>query len=211
MTAIIKAEPRAGSTKSSRSQLRKAGKVPATVYGKKLSPLSITIDEKELQSLFRGNPNGVVEMEVSGHGNYPVMLGEIQRDTMSRSLLHVDFRQVNMDEPIKTTVPIEMHGDCPGEREGGMLTLLLHELEIRCLPSDVPESIVIDVSALNIGESVSVGDIVPPRGVEIRSDITQILVTVLAPQKDRGEEETQEVADGVALANHEETTHTGQG
>jgi large subunit ribosomal protein L25 len=205
MTALLKAELRTDSRKSNRRQLRIAGKVPAVVYGKKIAPLSITLDEKELLSVLKRNAHGVVQMEVPGHGVYPVLLGEIQRDKLHRTVQHVDFRQISMDEPIKTSVVVELSGDCPGEREGGMLTLLLHELEIRCLPKDAPSTIAVDVTKLEIGESILVGDLAIPHGVEVRTDATNVVVTVLAPQKDRGAEETKEVAQEVAKANQGES------
>jgi large subunit ribosomal protein L25 len=205
MTALLKAELRTDSTKSYRRQLRNTGKVPAVVYGKKITPIAIFLDEKELTSMLKGNAHGVIQMDVPGQGVYPVLLGEIQRDTMLRKVTHVDFRQISMDEPIKTSVVVELSGDCPGEREGGMLTLLLHELEIRCLPKDVPASISVDVTKLEIGESVLVSDLPIPSGVEVRTDASNVVVTVLAPQKDRGAEETKEVANEVAKANQGES------
>lgn len=211
MAVSIRAELREQGTKSDRKQLRSRGKIPAVVYGKKIDRLSVTVDEKELTSLLRHNPHALLEMEVPGKGNVPVMLSEIQRDKLSRAVLHVDFHQVNLDEPIRTAVPVELTGSSPGEAEGGLLSVLLHEVEVRCLPKHVPASIPLDVSGLGIGDSFLVGDLTAPAGVEIKSDPGAVLVTVLAPQKERPAEAAEVLEDRAGEAAREESGEPAAG
>jgi len=175
-------------TKSEVKKLRSEGKVPGVVYGKKVGALTIAVDTKELLSLLRSNPKAIVEMDLPQNGKQPVMIHEIQRDKVNRSLLHIDFHQINMDEPVRTSVPLDFVGDSTGVREGGMLQIQMHELEIRCLPHLIPSSIAVDVTALDLGGTVLVGDITVPAGIEIKADPGDVVVTVLAPQKEVVEE-----------------------
>jgi len=190
MTGSIKAEARTGTTKSALKELRAQGKIPGVVYGKKLNPgTSISIDAKELIALLRGNPRAVIEMDVPQSGKMPVMVTDVQRDKINRDLLHIDFHQINMDEKVKTLIRLEPTGDSAGEREGGMLQIQLHELEIRCLPNEIPAAITFDVTPLTFGDSLFVRDLQIPPGIEVKSDPNEMVATILAPQKEISAEE----------------------
>jgi large subunit ribosomal protein L25 len=183
MTAALKAEARKQGTKGERKRLRADGKIPGVVYGEKLSEIPIAIDQKELLALLKVNPHAVIELEVPQHGKQPVMINEVQRDGISRQLLHVDFHQINMDEPVNTTVRLDYIGDPAGVRVGGILQIQRHELDIRCLPTQIPDSIEVDVSALEIGENLLVSSLKLPSHVEVKSDEHDVLATILTPQK----------------------------
>jgi len=192
MALTMKAEERLVQSKGDLRKLREQGKVPGVVYGKNIGkPTAIAVDEKELQSLLRTHPNAVLEMEVPSAGRQPVMMTSVQRDPLSRHLLHIDFHQINMNEEVKTQAPLIVVGDSVGVREGGILSVLLHELEIQCLPDRIPEGIEVDVSALQVGENLLVGDLKLPEGVETRMDDKQVVVTVLAPQKETVDEDAE--------------------
>jgi len=192
MALTMKAEERLVQSKGDLRKLREQGKVPGVVYGKNIGkPTAIAVDEKELQSLLRTHPNAVLEMEVPSAGRQPVMMTSVQRDPLSRHLLHIDFHQINMNEEVKTQAPLILVGDSVGVREGGILSVLLHELEIQCLPDRIPEGIEVDVSALQVGENLLVGDLKLPEGVETRMDDKQVVVTVLAPQKETVDEDAE--------------------
>ncbi|MBB3114104.1 large subunit ribosomal protein L25 [Paenibacillus phyllosphaerae] len=195
MAIPFKAQERTLGTSGSLKQMRKRGYIPGIVYGKKLSgPVSIAVDEKELQQLLRGNRHALLELELGGSGKQPVMLTDIQRDPLSRQVLHVDFHQVNMNEEIRTQVRLEMIGDSEGVREGGILQAMIHELEIHCLPTEIPDVIEIDVSQLQIGQNLLVYDLKLPQGVTTKLDAEQVVVTILAPQKELSAEEAEEAA-----------------
>ncbi|MDQ1910949.1 50S ribosomal protein L25 [Paenibacillus sp. GD4] len=185
MAVTLQAEARnATPTKSERKQLRAQGKVPAVVYGKKVTQTSIAIDQKELLALLRTSPNAVIEMDLPQWGKQPVMINEVQRDPISRQLLHVDLHQINMDEPVNTTVRLEIVGEPAGVQEGGILQIQNHEVDVRCLPTQIPASIPVDVSGLAIGSSFLVSDLVLPAGIELKSTPTDVIATILAPQKE---------------------------
>jgi large subunit ribosomal protein L25 len=201
MAITLKAEFRENLTKSEIKTKRREGKVPAIMYGKKVAAKPLLIDRKELMELLRSNRHAVVNLELAGSGTQPVMVSDVQYDKVTRELLHVDFHQIDMDEPVRTTVALEFVGEPVGVKEGGMLQAILHEIDIRGLPQHIPAALQIDVSGLKLGETFVVGSIQAPAGIEIKTDPEQPVVTVLAPQKAADEEVVdKESAGGVAAA-----------
>ncbi|WP_281883879.1 50S ribosomal protein L25 [Paenibacillus sp. YYML68] len=198
MASTLKAEARNGSTKGDRNKLRAQGKVPAVVYGKKVSQTSIAIDQKELLALLKINPHAIIELDVPEVGKQPVMINEIQRDYITRQLLHIDFHQINMDEPVNTTVRLDFVGDPAGVQAGGILQIQRHEIDIRCLPTQIPSSIPVDINGLEVGENMFVSQIQVPSHVEMKTDANDVVATILSPQKAEPEtspSEPIEVAD----------------
>lgn len=201
MAIPFQAEERKTGTQGDLRKMRQRGSVPGVVYGSKLStPLSVAVNEKELTALLRSHPHALLELDIPGAGKQPVMLTEVQREPLSRNVLHVDFHQVNMNQEIKTMVRIEMVGDSSGVREGGILQAMLHELEIHCLPNRIPEAIEVDVTGLGIGENLLVADLKLPEGVTTRVEPDHVVVTILLPQKDLTAEEAEEAAEDAEAA-----------
>lgn len=200
-STTLKAEPRQTSSRGDLNRLRREGRVPAVVYGKGVDqPTPVSVDALELGALLRSHPHAVLELEVPGLGKKNVLLSEVQRDSMSRQVLHVDFHKINMNESIKAPVRLEVSGRSAGEKEGGMLQLVLHELEVECLPRNLPESILLEVENLQVGDNLSVGDLKLPSGVTATADPDTVVAAVLAPQKAISEEEA-EAADDAAEEN----------
>lgn len=212
MAIAMRADQRANATMSDLRQLRKSGQIPGVVYGKKLpSAAMVSVNEKELSALLRSHPNAVLELDVPSIGMHSVMIADVQRDSLSRELLHVDFHQINMNEEVNANVRIEAVGDSTGVREGGILSVVLHELEVQCLPGNIPDVIAVDVSSLDMGESLTVAELKLPQGVAAKTDPQLVVVTVLAPQKELSEEEKdaqdvelQEAESRSEHAKHEE-------
>jgi large subunit ribosomal protein L25 len=203
MVKTLKAEERKETTKSEIKQLRSKGKVPGVVYGKKIGSAAISIEEKELQALLRKNPHAIIEMELPDGGKQPVMMNEVQRDKINRELLHVDFHQINMDEKVKTSVSLEFVGESVGVSEGGVVQIQLHELEIRCLPQNIPSSIQVDISGLGLGENLLVSDLSVSSEIEVKSDPGELIVTILAPQKEIEDDEPSADTESAAEAKTE--------
>jgi large subunit ribosomal protein L25 len=209
MAIAMNADQRTGTTKGELRQLRLQGKIPGVIYGKQLdNAAQVTVDGKELQALLRSHPNAVLEINIPSHGKTSVMISEIQRDSLNRQVLHVDFHQINMNENVRANVRIQAEGDAQGVREGGILQVILHELEVQCLPGNIPDSISIDISSLAIGESMLVSDLKLPKGVELIAEPEQVVVTILAPQKELTEEEAADAA--VELAEAESRSKEAQ-
>jgi len=200
MAVTMKAEERGGRTKSERKELRAKGKIPAVVYGTKISSTPIIVEEKELLALLRANPHAVIEMDVPRIGKQPVMINEVQRDSISRNILHVDFHQINMDEPVTTTVRLDFTGEAAGVQAGGILQIQHHEIEVRCLPKDIPAAIQVDVSRLEIGTNILASELQVSDNIEVRTDENEVLVTVLLPQKEAEPDESPDEAEQKAEA-----------
>ncbi|MBB6638282.1 50S ribosomal protein L25 [Cohnella thailandensis] len=205
MSTALHAEARQPSTKSALRQLRKQGKVPGVVYGKELGTGSaIALDAKELGALLRGNARSILELEVPEQGSRSVLLSDLQRDPISGQVLHVDFRHVNLNESIQSFVRLDFQGVSPGEKEGGMLQAILHELEVECVAKDLPSSIPVDIGSLGIGDHITVGDLKLPAGVSAAMEPESVVVAVLAPQKERSEDELEAMDDAAEEnENHE--------
>ena len=184
MSIQLKAELRTGQTRSAIRGLRNGGRVPASVYGKKISSgESISVEEKELNAILRKSRHAVIDLAMGDKGTQPVIINDIQRDKLSGKVLHVDFHQISMDEPIHSSMPVELVGTSAGVKEGGILTVESHEVEIRCLPKDLPASLTLDISGLGIGDTIHASAIELPDGVELISEPTLSIASILAPQK----------------------------
>lgn len=195
MAIAMNANERTCSTKGDLRQLRNEGKIPGVVYGKQLgSAALVTVDEKELHSLLRSHPNAVLEIDVPSYGKQSVMISDVQRDSLSRKVQHVDFHQINLNEKVKAYVRIEAEGDSQGIREGGVLQVVLHELEVQCLPTSIPETVMVDISTVGIGESLLISDLKLPQGVEATLDADAVVLNILSPQKELSEEEAADAA-----------------
>lgn len=203
MVATLKAEARDGLTKSEVKKLRSGGKVPAVVYGKKVGARSIFVDAKELLALLRQNQHAVMELDIPDSGKHPVMVHDVQRDKVYRNLLHVDFHQINLDEPVRTSVPLEFDGEPKGAQEGGMFQVQMHEIEIRCLPHLIPGAVHVNVAGMELGDMILVKDITLPEGIEMKSDPDDVVATLLALQKGTDEPEA-EAGDGNKAKNVKE-------
>ncbi|QGG54193.1 50S ribosomal protein L25 [Paenibacillus sp. B01] len=195
MAITMQAEARSNASKGSLRKLRQEGRVPAVVYGKKLESSSvISLEEKAVLHLLRSQPNAIIELSIPEAGKQPVMITDVQRDALSRRLIHVDLHQINMNEEIKASVRVDLTGDSTGVREGGVLSVTLHEVEVQCLPNHIPESLEADISGLGVGENLSAGELKLPDKVQLVTDPEQIIAGVLAPQKEVSEDEAEESA-----------------
>jgi len=181
-------------------KLNARGIVPAIVYGGKDKPQPLQVSRRDI-SLMLSHASGeniLVELEIAGEkGSRMAMIQEIQHSPVGGDVLHVDFHTVSMDEKIEAPVPLEPVGVANGVKNfGGLLEQSLRTLEVECLPRDLPDKIVVDVSALNIGDSIHVRDIQLPAGVAAKTQHDLTAFSVLAPAVE--EEPVAEVAEVTA-------------
>ncbi|OGD78965.1 MAG: hypothetical protein A2Y64_01435 [Candidatus Coatesbacteria bacterium RBG_13_66_14] len=180
----LQAEKREVSGKGGARKLRGTGRVPAIIYGNEVAEtLHIAIDSKVLIHSVRPHEahNFIVDLEVDKMV-YPTIIAEVQQDPVTEEPLHVDFYRISMDKPIHTTIPIILSGSAPGVKEGGMLEHTLREINISCLPGNLPDSIEVDVSSLNLDESIHVSDLQPPTGVEFLTELHDTVVHARRPR-----------------------------
>lgn len=181
--AQIAATKREDSGKGAARAHRREGRVPGVLYGHGEETVTLTVQESELERLVHtiSIENTIVDLDLDDDGRHPVLIRELQRHPYRGELLHVDFFQVAMDEKIVVDVPIVVMGVADGvKNKGGVLDHQLRELEVYCLPGNIPEKIEVDVTALDIGDAIHVRDLSVP-DVDIETDADRTVVAVLAP------------------------------
>ena len=178
----IKVQRREQTGKSANRQLRASGALPAVVYGDHKDPVPIIIDRKKVIELLKkgGGENAVFKLELEGtKASRHAMIRDLQVDPISRRIIHIDFQRINLSEKVKVEVAINVLGEPAGvKNEGGVLDFITREVEVECLPNDIPQAIDIDVSGLAIGDHIEAKDLVVPDNVELLSEPEQVIVSV---------------------------------
>ena len=181
---VLKVRPREKRGKEHAKKLRRSGFIPAVVYGQKTPSVLLEIENKSFSALLRGGlgENVLVTLTISDQkdGERKVLIREIQRDPVKGDIVHVDFHEISLTKKLTIQVPIHLVGMAAGVKDGGILQHVLRELEVECLPTAIPEKIEVDVSNLNIGDSIHVADI-KVENVEILSDPQSSILTVVPP------------------------------
>ena len=187
-----------GPARRSRAQ----GNVPAVLYGSGVDSLPLSVEGQFLERVLRSGANALIDLkgakEVAGK---LVLIKEVQRDPLSQKLLHCDLYAVDLKKRTHVLVPIHIEGQAPGVELGGILNTLVRELEVSCLPLSIPENITVDVSQLQIGDSIRLADLTLPEDAEALAEETLAIVTVTAPRvEEEPEPEEGEVVEGEAPA-----------
>ena len=203
----LKAFPRSLVQRGAVKKLRASGRVPATIYGRQAAPQNLEVIYDDISDLLHHSvsENVLVDLSVENDARAKrlALVQEVQHHPLSGKVLHVDLHEVAENEKVTVSVPLETTGEAAGVKTGGgTLEHIMFKLKVRCLPKDLPEQILIDVTSLEIGKSVHLGEIVPPAGVEILGEKTRTVVAVAAP---RAEEEVVAVAAAPGAADVEMT------
>lgn len=172
-------------------RLRSQGRIPAVLYGHKQDNVILSVPKEEVEAVLRHGNRFVV---LSGAVNERAFIKECQWDTWGKVILHVDFTRVSEHEHVQLSVPLELRGEAPGVKEGGVIKQILHTLEIECEPAAAPEKIGVNVNNLGFEQSISIGDLVLPDGVRPLADPSLLVVECSAPVE--ASEESQEGVDG---------------
>lgn len=192
----LAAQGRSETGKGASRSLRRSGYVPAIVYGHGEETQSCKLEWRELEKVLTSVhwENTVIDLKIDNDKTASVLIREVQLHPYRPEVLHVDFLAIHKDEKVKLDVPIEIVGVAPGVKEGGILEHHRMEVEIRCLPSNIPQGLEIDVSHLGMGDVASVRDLVVPEGVEILSDLDSTICSVVPPAVLKHEVEEAEAA-----------------
>ncbi len=179
--------------------LRRAGQIPAVLYGRKIEPVLLSVNTKDLEQILKKGSFGqfILNLVIQNGKKVtkPAIIKELQTHPVSGSLIHIDFYEVDMKRQIKVMVPVVTTGKSAGIEEGGLLNIVRRELEVFCLPGDIPEAIEIDISELGIGDSIHLEDVPLGENVEVAADVNYTVVTVLSPKVEEEvvEEEEEEL------------------
>lgn len=188
-------EKRVGKGKEFSKKIRKKGAIPAIIYGKGIEPMPISIKYSEFDKLYKKIKGETVifNLEFTDNKNFTkkAILKEIQRNPITDKVIHLDFQSIEEGKPLEVEVPIEFIGKPLGLTKGGILEIMLHTLTIECLPTDMPDKIVVDLSSLDLGDSLHVRDIKIPEGIKIKDNPEETVATVVE-EKSAPEETVEE-------------------
>lgn len=188
-------------------RLRDQKKIPAVIYGPHQDkPLAISVDPKALREALQAGSglNTMLTLDLGESGERVALLKEFQRHPVTRDLLHADFYEVSLDQPITVSIPLVLVGTAIGETKGGVVSQDRREVEVNCLPRNIPEQIEIDVSGLDIAEVIHMADVKLPEGVELRDPTNFAIAVVTAPVEEIPTPAEVEAAEGEEAAAAEE-------
>jgi len=150
------------------NQMRREGWVPSVIYGKGTENLNLKVDAKTFSDVLAhsSSENIIVNLDIEGQGTRLAFLQSVQHDPISAKVLHADFRSIDENTAITAHIPTHLNGESAGVKAGGLVEQYVHAIEITCLPNDLPETIEVDISNLQVGDSLHIGDITYPAGVK---------------------------------------------
>lgn len=200
----LKAEPRQRSGSGVLKQMRREGYVPSVIYGGGHESAKVKVNEKSFTDLLAhsASENILVDLQIEGEGNQLAFLQDVQHDPLTGRVLHIDFLAVNQDSEITAQLPVELDGDAPGVKAGGLLEQMLHSVEVSCAPKDLPEVIHANVGSLEIGDALHIGEIEWPEGVKpgLGEDV---VVALVAKTRVAASDEAAEGGEGEAAPAEE--------
>jgi len=200
-SVALNAFPRSQTRRAGAKQLRSAGRVPAIIYGRQAKPQNLEVSAKEIGDLIHHSVSENLLMDLmvkeDARPQRLALVQEIQHHPLSGKLVHVDFHEVAENEKVAIMVPLETVGEAAGVKAGGVLEHVLFKIRVRALPKDLPEQIIVDVTHLELGKAIHLGDIKAPAGCEIVGDKSISVIAVAVP---RTEEEEAAEAEAAAVA-----------
>lgn len=200
MSFTVKAAKRDAFGKNASRRLRKQGLIPAVLYGERIATVPLVLAKKDVILILKSDTGENTIFKVAFDSkSQDAMFKDIQIDSTSDELVHADLIQISMDKAIRVNVPVLLQGDPVGVKtEGGFVDFMTREIEVECLPKDIPESIKVDISPLHLQQSLKVGDIAAPEGVRLISDPSSVVVLISVPHKE--EEVAKPAEEGVVAA-----------
>ncbi len=197
----LAAEIRTEKGSAAARRLRRAGKVPAVLYGHEVNGIPLTLDARTIEKVTGPEGfNGLIDLKISGEAEgikageqLLVLIKSHQANPLSRLLTHLDLYKVNLKEEVSITVPLHVEGTAPGVKAGGILDVIRREVDVRCLPTNIPEFITMDISSLEQGQTLHLRDLALPEGVTVPSELNYTVATVVAPKVVQEEDEAAEV------------------
>jgi len=180
---------RAGAGKGVSRSLRRQGLVPGVVYGKGMTACNVAVDPKALKQAIATQAGWNTLITLQGEGPFDgkvVILKDMQVSPLRRETTHVDFQAVDLTQKVHVMVPVRAIGKSKGEKLGGQLHIIRHELEVACLPGDIPTSINVDVAELGVGDVVHINDVKLTPGIEVPHDVNFTVITVTGHKAEEG-------------------------
>jgi large subunit ribosomal protein L25 len=196
------------------ARLRKDGLIPGVIYGRGKKSHAIAVPERELRAALTG-PNGrhaILDVTLAGQKtSHASILKDVQVDPIRGKITHFDLHEVRLDQPITASVAIELVGEAPGVKAGGVLSALVREANVEALPLEIPDHLELDISGAEIGATLRIADVVAPEGATVLDDPDTVVVTVAAPRVEVEEEPEEELAEGEEVPEGEEPAAEAEG
>ena len=187
VNTVLEAKLRTETGKGSARRIRSSGAIPAVIYGREQNTISLTIDSRESKRLFQSVSveNTIINVKIDNEEEqFETLVREIQVHPHRDDILHVDFYRIERGVALEVEIPVDFIGNAQGVKEGGVLEILFRELRVKCRPSQIPETIVVDISELEIGSSQKVSDIDVDDEIELMADPGQAVCMVALPKEE---------------------------
>ena len=191
MQTVIEAQTRIPEGKNANRRIRKSGKIPAVIYGPGKEPAVLSLDPVDIRAILRSDAgrNTIFTVDIQGGGQRSAMVKEYQLDPLKGKLIHADLLEIAMDRLLMLMVNVELVGEAQGVKlDGGTLDFVTRDIEIECMPADIPDSIKLDVSALKVNDYIRAKDIKLGDKVRIITEPDVVIATVAPPQKEAAAE-----------------------
>jgi len=207
----LKANLRKETGKGPSRRYRKKGLIPAVFYGPEIGSIPLVVNQTEFKKAIKGKwgENVLVNLTLEEKQESEpqiALIRDIQIDPVKQKIIHIDFQKIALEKKIEISVPIELFGKAEGVKAGGVLQQIERELEIKCMPLQIPERIEVDVTNLGIGESIHVKDISLGKDVEILSSGEKTIVTILSPKVEEEKAEEEAVEEAAPSSEQQEKT-----
>ncbi len=192
MSEVLKVEQRKNLGKRNARRLRHAGMVPVVLYGHGEQNLSLSAAADQVQSVIR---HGARVVDLTGAVSEKAFIRELQWDTYGLEVLHIDFTRVSADEKVEVALTVDLRGEAPGVKDGGIVTQLIHEVSAECLVTAIPDKLHLSINELKLGEHLTAADIELPAGVTLLSEPDAVIVQCTEPKAEAEEEAAAEGAE----------------
>lgn len=184
MTAVLQAQERKEFRGSALTHIRRDGNIPAVVYGAKLESKSIYFSETDFTKVIRKvGRNGVISLDLAGN-KYNVVLSDYQADPIKNEVIHVDFLAVDLSQDITANVRVNLVGDAAGVKDGGVMQQSMHEVSVTATPDNIPQSVDIDVTNIQVNETITIADIKANRAYKINDSDEEVVASILPPRQE---------------------------
>jgi large subunit ribosomal protein L25 len=201
----LQAKPRTETGKGAARTLRRQGYIPGVIYGHGEETRACQVESKQVEKLLMAGSyeSTVIDLKLEDGATSSVLIREVQVHPYRSEVLHIDFLTVRKGEKVKLEVPVRLVGLAPGVKEGGIMEHLRHDVEVRCIPSKIPEALDLEISEMNIGDSVTVADLQVPEDVEVLTDAAATIASIVPPAVIKVEEEVVEEVEEEGVVEEE--------
>jgi len=196
MAVNLEAIARTIDKQSTIRKIREEGNIPAILNGNHQSKPILVNSIDFIKTIRESGRNGIINLKLDNE-NHPVMLHEVQQDPIKSEIIHVDFKIVNMRSEVEVDVNVHLVGEAVGVKDGGVLQQSLHTLSVKALPNNIPQSIDVDISNMEVGQTITVGDINTGGSYELVGDESHVIASVLAPRQEEEIDSGEEQEDGL--------------